>query len=171
LSATRAGTAHGLSVWFDATLVDGVVYSNSPMSPELIYGSLFFPFSRPVALAVGDTISVALEAALVGEDYVWRWSTCVLPPDVQVPVKARFEQSTFFGAPLSTDRLHKRASKYAPRLGEGGQIDRFILDLMDGTRSLDHLARTLAERFPTRFKQFDKALAYVGNLSEKYSAS
>jgi hypothetical protein len=42
---------------------------------------------------------------------------------------------------------------------------------MDGTRSLDHLARTLAERFPTRFKQFEKALAYVGNLSEKYSTS
>src|SRR5262249_7463053 len=43
-TATRAGTAHGLGLWFDTTLVEGVGFSNSPAIPELIYGNAFLPW-------------------------------------------------------------------------------------------------------------------------------
>jgi hypothetical protein len=42
-SETRTGTGHGIVVWFEADLVEGVGFSNSPGAPETIYGSLFFP--------------------------------------------------------------------------------------------------------------------------------
>ena len=39
----RAGTGHGIVVWFDADLVEGVGFSNAPGAPETVYGCLFFP--------------------------------------------------------------------------------------------------------------------------------
>ena len=168
-NAARSGTAHGLSVWFDAILADGVGFSNAPSAPELIYGSAFFPWSKPVTLAVGDTILLTIQASLVGEDYIWRWDTRVMQQGDSTRIKAEFKQSTFFGVPLSSARLHKRASQHVPALNEAGQIERYALSLMDGGNSLDQIAKRLAAQFPDRFISYDVSLAYVGDLTEKYS--
>ena len=168
-NAARSGTAHGLSVWFDAILADGVGFSNGPSAPELIYGSAFFPWSNPVTLAVGDTILLSIQASLVGEDYIWRWDTRVMQQGDSTRIKAEFKQSTFFGVPLSSARLHKRASQHVPALNEAGQIERYALSLMDGGNSLDQIAKRLAAQFPDRFISYDGSLAYVGDLAEKYS--
>ncbi len=45
--AARSGTAHGIAVWFDTELAEGVGFSNRPGETELIYGTGFFPFPRP----------------------------------------------------------------------------------------------------------------------------
>jgi protein arginine N-methyltransferase 1 len=166
-TVARAGTGHGLSVWFDATLAEGVGYSNSPLSPELIYGKAFFPWSSPVDLAADDVVSATLHANLLGDDYVWRWSTCVM--DSCGRVKAQFKQSTFFGEPLSCDRLRKRATHHVPRLNEDAGVDQFALGLMDGRTSLDQVARSVADQFPDRFTTLQKAVARVGDLSQRYS--
>ena len=47
----RAGTGHGILVWFDADLAEGTGFSNAPSAPESIYGALFFPWTQPVPLA------------------------------------------------------------------------------------------------------------------------
>ena len=97
--AARNGTAHGVAVWFDSDLVDGIGFSNHPAGPELIYGNALFPFSEPVEVRANDLITLRLEAKMVGEDYVWRWDTDF--PQVS------FKQSTFFGVPLSRAQLQK----------------------------------------------------------------
>lgn len=165
----RTGTAHGMSVWFDATLAEGVSFSNAPGAPELIYGSAFFPWPAPVDLLIGDTVSIALRANLVGEDYIWCWDTYVLNQGHPRSVKANFKQSTFFGASLSPARLRKQASNYVPMLNGDGQIDRLVLELMDGATSLGAIARQVSDRFPTRFARWEDALTRVGELSQKYS--
>jgi protein arginine N-methyltransferase 1 len=71
----RAGTCHGVVVWFDATLGKGIGFSNAPGQPELIYGQMFFPWPEAVELTPGDEVSVSLRADLVGDDYTWRWRT------------------------------------------------------------------------------------------------
>ena len=169
LTVMRAGTAHGLSLWFDGRLGDGVSFSNAPGQPELIYGSAFLPLLAPVTLALGDTISVKLSADLVSDDYIWRWNTRALGQGDPAKVKADFKQSTFFGAPISLERLCKRESGYVPVLDEDGQIDRLILSLMSGERSLGEIARNVANDFPDRFKSWQDALTRVGELSLKYS--
>ncbi|HEX5734967.1 MAG TPA: 50S ribosomal protein L11 methyltransferase [Blastocatellia bacterium] len=166
-TAMRAGTAHGLSLWFDGLLAEGVSFSNAPGQPELIYGSAFFPFSSPVTLAVGDRVSVKLSADLVVDDYVWRWNTQVAGQGDEI--KADFKQSTFFGAPLSPNQLRKRESSYVPALDKEGQIDRLILSLMNGQNSLSDIAHTVATDFPDRFKSWQDALNRAGELSVKYS--
>jgi type I protein arginine methyltransferase len=165
----RGGTGHGLLLWFDTSLAEGVGFSNAPGQPELIYGNSFFPWPRPVPLASGDRVEVALMADLVGEDYIWRWNTRVLDPARPDSPKASFAQSTFHGTPLAVARLRKRAASHVPELDEGGQIDRFILGLMDGKASLGDLARRVQERFPARFPRWEDALTAVGDLAEKYS--
>ena len=166
-TAMRAGTAHGLSSWFDGLLALGANFSNAPGQPELIYGSAFFPFSAPVTLTPGDRVSIKLSADLVGDDYVWRWNTQVQGQGDQI--KADFKQSTFFGAPLSPAHLRKRESSYVPALGKEGQIDRLILSLMNGQQSLGDIARRVANDFPDRFKSWQDALTRVGEISLRYS--
>jgi protein arginine N-methyltransferase 1 len=101
-NAARKGTAHGVAVWFDSELADGIRFSNHPAAPETIYGIGFFPFSQPVELMEGERITLRLAADLVNDGYVWRW-------DTEVHGKASFKQSTFFGVPLSTSQLRKSA--------------------------------------------------------------
>jgi type I protein arginine methyltransferase len=163
----RVGTGHGLSVWFDTTLVEGVGFSNKPGEPELIYGTAFFPWIEPVSLATGDRIEVTLHADLVGEDYLWRWDTRV--KDDNGRVKADFKQSTLYGTPISPARLRKRADSYVPAITQDGEIDRFILSLMDGLAPQGDIARRVMERFPARFAKWQDALTRVGELSQKYS--
>ena len=106
--ADRKGTAHGLAVWFDSELIDGVGFSNHPAAPEMIYGNGFFPFSEPVELMKGDLIKLRLEARMVQADYIWRWDTEFFTDDRTSP-KASFKQSTFYGALFSPAQLRKSA--------------------------------------------------------------
>jgi protein arginine N-methyltransferase 1 len=163
----RAGIGHGLSIWFDATLAEGIGFSNAPGEPELIYGTVFFPWLEPVSLDIGDWISVVLSADLVGEDYVWRWDTRVV--NLKARVKAEFKQSTLYGVPLSRAKLRKRADSYVPSITEDGETDLFVLSLMDGRASQGDIARRVAERFPAQFAKWQDALTRVGELSQKYS--
>jgi len=99
--AGRNGTAHGVAVWFDSELVDGIRLSNHPAAPKMIYGVGLFPFAEPVEVKEGERIELRLGADLVQDGYVWRWET-------DFP-SASFKQSTFYGVPLSTAQLRKSA--------------------------------------------------------------
>jgi len=164
----RRGTGHGLVSWFDTELAEGIGYSNAPGQPKVIYGMGFFPWPADVALEEGDRVSVSLRADLVGEDYVWGWDSRVAGAGAGEP-KAAFRQSSFMGKPLSPESLRRVADSFRPALGEDGEIDRLVLERMNGKRSLGEIARELAERFPQRFGTSREALTHAGVLSEKYS--
>lgn len=165
---SRAGTGHGVGVWFDTTLLEGVGFSNAPQAPELIYSNAFFPWDTPVALAVGDRVRLVLQADLVGADYVWCWQTRVWGKGKAAQVKADFAQSTFFGQPVSPAQLRKGDRAYIPTLNEDGQIDRCILTLMDGQTPLSDIVLQITKQFPTRFATCQAALTHIGELSCKY---
>ena len=165
---TQARTGSGLIVWFDSRLIDGVAMSNTPAAPELIYGNAFFPWPEPVALKEHDRIEVALTARLVGGDYLWRWNTTVIESGPAAGIKAKFNQSTFFGAPLALATLHTRSENHVPQLDEDGQIDAGILTAIDSAASLGEIARAVMARFPGRFANWPAALARVADLARRY---
>ena len=103
----RNGTAHGVAVWFDTDLVDGIGFSNHPNEPELIYGNGLFPFSKPVEVMEGERITLRLTAKIVEDDYVWCWDTDFFSREDETRPKVSFKQSTFYGVPLSPDRLRE----------------------------------------------------------------
>ena len=166
----RATTLHGLALWFDCELSDGVAFSNIPGArTENIFGQVVLPLSHTVALAPGDEVAVQLHANLVGEDYMWRWNTEITPGAGAARTKVSFRQSEFFGGPLSPERLRKRAHTFVPALNEEGCIARLILQQMAEGLSLDRIAQDVATRFPRRFPSWQEALNHVADLSVKYS--
>lgn len=159
------GTAHGLNLWFDATLSEGIEYSSGPDGPGLIYGNAFFPFECPVAVREGDEIRCSLRADLIGGRYVWTWRTRV---DSARSGPAEFTQSTFFGTSLGPRDVRAQESGHEPRLGLEGRVLRAALALMDGSRTLEAIARELETSFPGRFSEWDSALGWVRQLSREY---
>jgi protein arginine N-methyltransferase 1 len=160
---SRRGKGHGLVLWFDTLLTEGVGFSNAPGEPIEVYGRVLFPWLKPVDLAPGDRVTVELAADLVGNDYIFRWDTRVVAP--YGGLKAEFRQSTFYGTPLSPARLRLRTPGHVPSLGAEGRVTRFILELMDGQHSLEDIARRLMAEFPGQFASESEALNQVGELS------
>jgi type I protein arginine methyltransferase len=168
-SEWRTGTGHGIVVWFDADLVEGVGFSNAPGAPETIYGSLFFPGSQSVPLERNQIVCLGLEAKLLEEDYIWRWTTRVMPPEGSNASSLEFEQSTLGGAVLSPKQLHRIAADHIPQLSEEGRLRRRTSELMDGRASLEEIAHRLVAEFRKRFSSWHEALSYAGVVSQEYS--
>lgn len=166
---SRSGTAYGLSVWFDARLIEGVGFSTAPGMPELIYGTAFFPFLEPVEISLGDTLSVNLQANLVNNDYIFRWDTQVWEQGKESQCKAQFKQSTFFSQSLSPQQLRKQAGNFVPQLNQDGKIAQLILASMGQGKSVSEIAGMLMEQFPETFANLKEALTRVGQLSTVYS--
>jgi type I protein arginine methyltransferase len=169
LVVNRASIGHGLAVWFDATLLEGITFSNAPDGPELVYGTAFFPWPDPVELGVGDEIDVRIDARHVGDDYLWRWDSKVVDPSHAVPPKAEFHQSTFEAAPFVPAKLARGSAARVPVLSDDGQIERFILDSMNGAMANGEIARTLMDRFPARFARLNDALGRVGTVARRFA--
>ena len=163
VSTTRAGTAHGVVLWFDAELIEGIGFSNAPGEEELIYGNGFFPLKEPVQVAADDRIDVRLDGRLIGEDYVWRWDTSIPSKHID------FKQSMLFGAPLSVSKLRKRAHTHVPAANAHGAIVRFVLSHMNGTKSIETIATHVVKEFPSVLGDLDEALDFVANIAENYS--
>lgn len=165
VEVSRDGTAHGMVVWFDTELTAKVGLSNAPDRPELIYGSAFFPFTRPLSVATGDRLHLQIDAILVGEEYVWTWSTRHLQSGHE---GTSFRQSTFFSEILIPERLAQQSADYVPRLDREGEIEHFILGRMDGDTSLAEIGQQLVEAFPSRFGDQMAAMQRVTDLSRRY---
>lgn len=165
----QAGEAHGMVVWFDTVLCDGIGFSNAPGQEASVYGSAFFPWITPVKLLKADQINVEIKADLVDDDYVWTWKTEVFDQGKPESVKANFNQSTFFALVHSPAQLRKQSDGFVPALNEDGAVDQFILGLMNGEWRQGVIAKQLIERFPQRFESWRDALTHVAKLSKRYS--
>jgi hypothetical protein len=110
-----------------------------------------------------------LEAKLWEEDYIWRWTTRLMPPDGSNASPLEFEQSTLGGAVLSPEHLHRIAADYVPQLSEEGLLRRRTFELMDGRASLEEIARKPVAEFPKRFSSMQEALSCAGVVSQEYS--
>lgn len=165
----HSGVATGLSLWYDAELVNGVGFRNTPgvkVHPE-VYGSAFFPFLNPVKVSKGDKIDVQIKANLVDDEYVWTWNTCIT--DLKGREIAKFEQSTFYSQRLSISELRKNSLTYVPSINVDGEVDAFIIGSMNGKSSVEQIASSVNEKFPGVFKDVRDASARVSRLAKKYS--
>jgi hypothetical protein len=163
---TRAGIGHGISVWFDRILADGVQFSTAPSKPDMIYGRLFLPWPEPVELDNHDTILLDLRADFLKTDYIWTWNTTVLNGPRE---RRKFSQSNFFAEPRSPAQMRKRRATHIPSLNKDGESDRFVLHMMNGKNSIQDIAGELQQRFSAQFPTVDDAVGYIAELSVKYS--
>jgi protein arginine N-methyltransferase 1 len=165
----RNGVGHGILLWFDMELADGVRFSNAPGTPETIYGSAFFPWLEPVPLVEGQNVCVELQAKLLESDYFWSWGTSIQSAEKAGETIKRFEQSQLQGAVLSLTKLRKTGSDYVPQLSDEGLMRRRALELMDGSTPLEAIARKLTSEFPERFERWQLALTFASSVSSENS--
>ena len=168
-TVSRDGTGHGIALWFDADLAEGVSFSTAPGSTPTVFGTMFLPWLDPVPLEAGQTVRVDLQAKLLERDYFWRWTTRIGLPGRPAEVATQFDQSELQGAMLSPEKLRKSNSNFIPQLSEEGLLRRRTLDLMDGRASLEEIARRLTIEFPGRFARWQQALTYAGAISTENS--
>jgi type I protein arginine methyltransferase len=162
LRPRRDGTAHGLAVWFDAELIAGVGFSNSPLCPRAIYGNAFFPFEHPIIVKEGENVQVLLRADLFGDDYTWTWAT-------NIPGRLSYSQSNFIAAAFAKETFRRTASTFRPALNIDGLISRFVLSQWNGQRTNADVAEAMRAQFPDQFASAQDALLKVAELAKLYS--
>ncbi len=67
------------------------------------------------------------------------------------------------------EQLRKGAGHSLPRLGAKGEVQRFILEAMDGTRNLDAIAAAVLDRFEGVFPDPREASDLVRQISRRYA--
>jgi type I protein arginine methyltransferase len=165
--ASRRGTGHGITAWFEAQILGDIGFCTAPGNPETVYGQAFFPWLEAVELEVGQEIDVELYGDPVGGDYIWRWNTRI-PAHNGRPERV-FCQSTFQGAQFSPETLRRRSTDFVPVLSDAGLAERWLLQAMDGSTPLQEIAQSAAERFPRVFQTPEEAFRRVSELAERFS--
>lgn len=85
LIANRDAIFSGVSMWFEAELLDpvrlnqnldraDVTYSNSPYGKDTAYMGAYFPSKKSIALKKGDKVSFGLEVRPIKGQYAFFWS-------------------------------------------------------------------------------------------------
>ena len=167
LPVIRTSVGHGLGLWFETELLDGVGYSAEPSSGDTVYGHTFLPWREPLSLREGETCRVDLRAHLVGNDYIWQWETHL--PASEARPAVHFRQSTFYGSVFSPSYLRKHATDFVPVLSETGLAERWLFQAMDGQRSLEAIAAEGVKLFPHVFRRTEDAFNRAAEISEKFS--
>ncbi len=165
LRVNRAGTVHGVLVWFDTKLFHEIGFSCAPGDGGLIYGQMFFPFPEPVALVAGADITFRLDGHLAYGDYVWRWRVAIRSMGDEI---RKFDQGSFWAAPLSIAAMRRRATDHRPTLSDSGAMKAFVLERMDGDQTLETIAGALYLRFEAQFEDQQAAFDQVCAWSVRY---
>ena len=167
-TSSRTSLCHGIVVWFDALLAEGISFSNAPGTPATVYCQTYFPWQAPVDVQKGDKIVVDLKANLVGESYIWRWDSQVIDRECSDRVKSSFQQSDFLSMPRVPAKFRLRSAQFVPTLDEEGEIEQVILSLIDGRTSVQAIARQLCQRFPNRLQREQDAVERVAGVSCRF---
>lgn len=163
LTATRDAVAHGIALWFDATLAEGIGYSSA--TSERVYSRGFLPFEAPVSVEQGDLVEVELAARRGMGDHAWAWSTTVRGAG---EVKASFRQSTFLGLVQSKSSLAKELAGYLPVATPRARALAALIHGMDGRTPLEALAAEMYASAPGAFASLDEAVVQARYIVKKY---
>lgn len=163
LTATRAGQVHGLLMWFDAEIAEGLAYSNAPGQPELVYGQMFLPLDGAPRLAEGGQIEARVRGTLIDGEYIWNWDWQVIGTDRVI------RQSSFMSRVHSPGTLAAASNRHVPQLDARLMLDRDCLALVGEGRTLDTIAATLHERFPEHLPTHKAALDHAATCLARYA--
>ena len=157
-------------LWFDGEIAEGIRVFNGPGAEKVakVYGCGFFPLLEPAPIDKGDRITLSVQTKLVDDHYQWRWHTRIQSGDNPQAIKADFEQSTDLDNTMESAVLHERILSFKPTRNEAGEIDHFILGMMDGGNTIEQITGQAQAEYPLRFKTQPEAQMYVNDLSQEY---
>lgn len=170
LRVIREGMMHGLGGWFVAQLSSRVSLTNSPMAPARIgRRNVFLPIARPVAVAPGDGVSLAINIR-PGETIV-TWNVGVWAGNRREAAskKGEFSHSTLRGMLIGRDDLRRMDPRFVPVLTERGRARLGTLELCAGHCALAEIEEEMFRRHPALFGSKDDAAAFVAEVVTRYT--
>lgn len=160
---TRAGILHGVCGWFCAHLAPGVVLSTEPPSTRSSWAHAFFPVQNPVGVLPRDELAIRIQTS--GDGTIWRWRTEVRRGD---RVLASYDQTSAAGFPRRRGTGGRAAAtEDSPRTNLRGEVVAWVLEAMDGTRSITQLENDAVAQFGSRFAEPEAAWEIVRSTVEK----
>ncbi|UCC84893.1 MAG: class I SAM-dependent methyltransferase [Gemmatimonadota bacterium] len=138
----KSGLLHGIGLWMDLELADGVLYSNAPSGGSSGWDQQLLPLVEPLRVEAGEEIVARIMTLGPSPRKPEWWSWRVTARS------GKREGNTFRGTPLSSSRLQEARLDGRPRLTARGRHCRDALELMDGCRTLSEIARELLARYP-----------------------
>jgi protein arginine N-methyltransferase 1 len=155
---TSSGELHGIGLWIDLDLADGVLYSNAPSGRSGGWGQQLLPLVEPLEVEAGEEVEARIMT--VGpsprKPEWWSWRVTAR--------SGRREGNTFRGVPLSSARLRDLRLDRKPRLTARGRQSREALELMDGSRTVAEIARQLLSRYPELGSEAEAYRLVAGEL-------
>jgi protein arginine N-methyltransferase 1 len=158
--AAREAPIHGLALWFELELA-GEWLGTGPLSPPTAWLQTVFPLEEPLVVGAGQEIAFTLEGSPFGQEMVWRWRVAV--------GERECEAHSLEGTPLNPEQLVRWQPDQVARLTPELEVDRFILDAIDGQRTLAEIAGESAERFPRLLPRAEDAQRRVIAVMERRS--
>ncbi len=158
VKAGREAAVHGLALWFDLELA-GEWLATGPLSPPTAWQQTVFPFEEPPVVAAGQEIAFSLEAGPFGRNMVWRWQVTV--------GEQQREANSLEGTPMDAGQLVRWQPDQVAKLTGELEVDRFILEAIDGRRTVGEIAEEAAERFPRMLPQAEDAQRRVIAVLER----
>jgi protein arginine N-methyltransferase 1 len=156
----RAGVMHGVGGWFSARLSPSVVLTNSPTAARrLTRRNVYLPIDRPVAVGPDDRVAIRIHADPVEVALTWE-------------VRAgggTFLHSTLRGMLLTREDLRRTRPDFVPALTPRGVARRTVLELCDGTRSLEAIEREVYGRHHELFESPADASVFVAEVVTRYT--
>jgi protein arginine N-methyltransferase 1 len=161
-TAARPGVLHGLAGWSNCELADGLSFTNSPCAPTCELSNAFLPVNTPVTLNKGDQVNVMITTH---DGLEWRWQVTVEGEGATIKSpadpKKRFDQSDFWGFPLSRAMLSRKAK---PKISRRGEAAILVLSTLQGEKTVAELETELCSRFTDLFPGRSAALAFVAEM-------
>jgi hypothetical protein len=139
---TRPGPVHGLAYWFDLELAPDEWLSNAP-DALASWGYLFLPCDPPLEVSPDTTLNatVGLDTLPDGSPGWISWSLSA--------GGMTFRGHEFASEPASLEDLILFTSDGIPILEEWAQLERAVLRLTDGRRSVREIAKEMRSEHPS----------------------
>jgi SAM-dependent methyltransferase len=166
--AARAGILHGVGGWCVAQLSPSVRLSNFSGAAEFSVNrwNVFFPIDRPVDVAPGDQIRIAMQ--ILPTDMLVSWTVEVMDgarnPPAGRSTKARFAHSTFQGMLVSREALQRTRPDFVPTLTPLGRARLAVFTLCDGRKAVQDIVDDLYRQSPGLFGSAAEAKLFVTDV-------
>jgi hypothetical protein len=165
--ANRDGLIHGIGAWFASELIPGERLSNEPPLNTPSWSQVLLPLENPLTVSAGERLRVSVRTQ--HHTAHWQWQVSV---NGAAAGQASFDatdqscQETLSGELRAPDHLFSKG--HVPVRTCEAEADLFILGAMDGTTTVEEIARDVTSRFPAQFGTAESALAQIYDLTEVY---
>lgn len=149
---TSDGVCHGICGWFDMML-GNEWFSTNPHISKSHWSPAFLPLDPPLEVKPGDELVFKLSRLSHGD---WNWSLTFDGTNQN--------HSTLYSFALNTNTLKKASLDYTPNRSERGDAVLFLLSQINGSESVESLAKQINKNYPNMFTDYERALFFVRSI-------